>query len=122
MFENYFSEMFTMQGRINRAKYWGYSILTGIIFGIPAAIATSVFQNGLGLSIYIVLSLVSTYVGICQSVKRAHDLDKSGLFILLMLVPLVNLYPAILLAFVKGTDGQNSYGLDPLAAYNLNEA
>jgi len=50
---------------------------------------------------------------IAIAIRRLHDLDKSGWFYLLALVPLVSL---ILLVWfcMKGTDGPNRFGPDPL--------
>lgn len=49
-------------------------------------------------------------------VRRLHDIDKSGWFILINFVPLVG--PIILLVFfcTKGTAGTNRFGPDPLVA------
>jgi hypothetical protein len=47
-------------------------------------------------------------------VKRLHDLDRSGAHYWLLLVPLYNIYLALLLLFKKGTTGPNRFGPDPL--------
>ena len=47
-------------------------------------------------------------------VRRLHDLDKSGWWIWLFLVPLFNIYLGALLFFKKGTEGPNRFGMDPL--------
>jgi len=46
-------------------------------------------------------------------VKRLHDRNHSGWFALLLLVPLVNLWPAIEIMFLRGTRGPNRFGADP---------
>ena len=60
------------------------------------------------------LSIVNIYAIICILKKRSHDLNKSGLFVALSFIPIVNLYPAILFIFIRGTKGENKYGSDPL--------
>ncbi|GHU87403.1 hypothetical protein AGMMS49941_10860 [Deferribacterales bacterium] len=47
-------------------------------------------------------------------IKRCHDRNRSGWFILLFLVPIVNLWAIIELGFLRGTVGDNKYGCDPL--------
>jgi uncharacterized membrane protein YhaH (DUF805 family) len=47
-------------------------------------------------------------------IKRSHDRDRSGWFILLFLVPLLNLWPLIELLFLRGTIGSNRFGPDPV--------
>lgn len=52
--------------------------------------------------------------GIMMLARRLHDLDKSGWWMLLLCVPLVNILFYIYILFFKGTEGQNQYGEDPL--------
>ena len=59
-------------------------------------------------------SLFSFVSNIMMDVRRLHDLDLSGWWMLLMLVPLVNFFFALYMLFFKGTDGPNQYGEDPL--------
>lgn len=74
-------------------------------------------QPFIGIVVWI-LSLIGVIVGLiislASSIKRLHDLDKSGWFILLNFVPLVNIWMLIWLWFIKGTSGKNNYGEDPL--------
>jgi uncharacterized membrane protein YhaH (DUF805 family) len=48
------------------------------------------------------------------SVKRAHDRGRSWKFVLLLLVPGVNLWPLAELWLMRGTPGDNEYGPDSL--------
>lgn len=61
-----------------------------------------VFEN---LTFYIIPLLMSIFI-LIQAVKRMHDVNKSGLYLLL---PLSN----IILLLTKGTPYDNDYGLDP---------
>ena len=45
--------------------------------------------------------------------KRLHDLDRSGLWILLVFVPIVNVLQLIYLGVMDGTKGKNRFGLEP---------
>ena len=47
-------------------------------------------------------------------VKRAHDRNRTGWFVLLLFVPLVNLWPLVEFFFLRGTEGPNKYGPDPI--------
>ncbi|MCT4594041.1 MAG: DUF805 domain-containing protein [Anaeromicrobium sp.] len=106
---------FSYDGRINRAKFFGYNILLSAVSGIISFIINSLIQNSVGLMLSGIVGVASLYPMACLYIKRSHDLNKSGSFILLCLIPLVNLYPSIVLTFVKGTDGPNQYGEDPLS-------
>ena len=45
---------------------------------------------------------------------KYYDIDKSGYWGLLVLVPVVNFFFLLYLLFAKGTEGWNKYGNDPL--------
>jgi hypothetical protein len=49
-----------------------------------------------------------------QAIQRCHDCDKSGWLVLLMLVPLLNMFFALYLTFMPGTDGPNRFGARPV--------
>ena len=69
--------------------------------------------------VFALVSLVTLYCYLMLSIKRFHDMDKSGWFSLLALVPIVNLAVGLFwLGFIKGTDGANTYGADPLLLGN----
>lgn len=127
---NVMSLLFSFNGRIRRLHYWLASIamglIGGVVFGItigPAYAAmmmaaangetpdTSGF--GVGGLIYFVWFLFSFYVGLALAVKRIHDRDRGGIFLLLLFVPLLNLWPAIELLFLDGTPGPNKFGPSP---------
>lgn len=105
------------QGRARRSEYWYFALgnfLVGIVLGIlDAALFGSHGSTGpLGL-IYCLAALVPS---LAVSVRRLHDTDKSGWFLLLGLIPLIG--PIILLVFfaTMGTSGSNRFGSDPIRA------
>ena len=104
---------FSPSGRINRLRYWAHSMLVAIPFyilvGISAYLATSVSPLFWGIAAIAYIGLIAfSFIVIIQ---RLHDLNKSGWLSLLALVPLANIYLAILLVFFAGTPGRNDYGL-----------
>jgi uncharacterized membrane protein YhaH (DUF805 family) len=94
--------LFNLDGRVNRAKYWLYVVVSAAILMVFFVVVSLVFVNqlydprggfsfppgvlvGLGV-IYVLLLIVGIFVGI----KRLHDRDKSGWWLLLFyLVPMV---------------------------------
>jgi uncharacterized membrane protein YhaH (DUF805 family) len=65
----------------------------------------------------IVIALVAVFAGmvirIIAMVKRFHDLDKSGYYVLLHFVPLAGIVLELMLLFVAGTQGPNQFGPQP---------
>lgn len=62
---------------------------------------------------YSILVLLIMIVSVAVGVRRLHDVGKSGWFILIGLVPIVNVYVFYLMLIKKGDVGDNQYGPDP---------
>ena len=127
---------FSFKGRSNRARYWGGSILVGLISGIISTVvfavsgASMIDANGdinigaLGglLALIVPLGIVLWIWILSMQVRRLHDHDKSGWFVVafwaVQFIPVVSflawLWPFIWLGCMKGTTGPNKYGPDPL--------
>jgi uncharacterized membrane protein YhaH (DUF805 family) len=117
--------LFSFKGRIPRSTYWlKWSIpiiVISIILDILDPMLGTTYMIDPELNLHFgILSLIFTIVIIYPSTavafKRCHDRGRSGWFLLLFLIPIVNLWPTIELAFIKGTNGPNKYGDDPLGS------
>ena len=119
--------MWSIQGRVSRSQYWlvaGLSLfVSGIlilfsILAIPALIFMGYFSPNLASVLSITLNLLTLplwYLSVVTAVKRYHDRDKSGWWILIGLIPFIGfIWSFIECGFLKGTDGQNRFGEDPL--------
>ncbi|HKX79279.1 MAG TPA: DUF805 domain-containing protein [Novosphingobium sp.] len=109
-------------GRSRRKEYWMFFLLVVIVYAICNALimtgmpsfdpVTGQVSGGggilstVGWIIYAVFGLGSLIPSIAVGVRRIHDSDKSGWFIL---VPIYNL----ILMFMEGTKGPNRFGPDP---------
>lgn len=106
----------SFDGRINRAKFWaGYVILwvaSVIVIGLLAAI----LGDSAGFWIlYIVAVAFLVVAGLAVQIKRWHDRNKSGWWVLISLIPLIGpIWAIIETGFLPGTPGPNDYGPDPL--------
>ena len=79
-----------------------------LLFGAESA-ATSFVQA--------VVALVLLIPSLAVAIKRYHDRDKSGWWILILFVPIIGLiWYVVELGFLRGTPGPNRYGPDPLGA------
>lgn len=103
------------QGRVNRKQLWLYLVLPAVVVSlilslIDAAIGTVDPESGLGL-LSGLWSLIILIPAILIYIKRFHDRDKSGWWVLIGLIPIIGaLWLLIELGFLKGTDGPNRYG------------
>jgi uncharacterized membrane protein YhaH (DUF805 family) len=108
-------------GRARRSEYWYYSLMNLIIL-IIAAVIDNVVGLTLGGAPYGVLySLYALAVfipGLAVSVRRLHDVNKSGWFILIALIPLIGAIWLLVLFCTEGTKGNNQYGADPKSDFS----
>ena len=75
-----------------------------------AALATK------GMIPIIIVSLLFLYPALAVYAKRWHDRGKSGWWTLIGLVPIIGgIWLLVELGFLRGTEGPNQYGNDPLA-------
>lgn len=109
--------LLSTDGRLNRKPYWMTALVifaVSIVVGILDAIIFGTEANDIPV-LSMIYALAVIWPGIALGVKRLHDRGRSGWFFLLTLVPILNLWPMIEIYFLRGTQGSNNYGTDPLA-------
>jgi uncharacterized membrane protein YhaH (DUF805 family) len=110
-----FSNYVNFSSRAARSEYW-YWVLFAILVSIVANVLDALIMRGSGFSpISTIVGLGLILPGLAVSVRRLHDLDRSGWWLLLGFIPLVGAIVLIVWDCTKGTDGPNQYGADPLA-------
>ena len=113
-------------GRARRSEYWMF-LLFNIIFGVIAM----VIDNMLGLRItmtigdtsqmlpygyvYLAYALAVFIPGLAVSVRRLHDVGKSGWFFFIVLIPLIGAIWLIVLFCTDSIAEENEYGANPKA-------
>ncbi|WP_299195177.1 DUF805 domain-containing protein [uncultured Amphritea sp.] len=104
--------LFSFQGRIGRKFFWltalGMLVAEMVVFGLLTALTVSdeVLMIFVGL-VYIPL----VWVGLAIQVKRWHDRNKSGWWVLLNLVPLIGaIWVFIEVGCLAGDQNANDYG------------
>jgi uncharacterized membrane protein YhaH (DUF805 family) len=109
----------TNSGRINRQPYWIGSIILVVVSAIVDGIIAAILGHGfLGQLLVLIVSLILLYASINIGIKRFHDRDKSGWWVLIALVPLIGwIWYLIECGFLPGTSGPNRYGPDPLGGF-----
>ena len=103
-------------GRARRKEYWFFMLFNAIF-----AIAAMIVDNMLGLAIedvgygpvYLIYALVTLIPGIAVSVRRLHDIGKSGWYFLLAFIPCVGGIILLVFALTPGDTYTNDFGPDP---------
>ena len=103
VFKNYVN----FEGRATRPEYWWFTLAYAIVNIILSLIP----RAGTILSGFLGLAVLIPSIGV--AVRRLHDINKSGWWLLIALVPIVG-YIIVILWFVKPSDnGENKYGERP---------
>lgn len=121
------SQLFSFEGRVSRSKYWlvfllslfvSFAVVLFTILAMPALIFMGTFSPTVAsvTSILLYVLMIPMWIiSIATTVKRFHDRNKSGWWILISLVPIIGaLWILIECGFLKGTTGANNFGEDPL--------
>jgi uncharacterized membrane protein YhaH (DUF805 family) len=109
--------LFSFKGRASRKEYIVKLITIVIIFFILKLNLEYIDENDSWVLIILsCISVLLAYISIFQyfplAIRRLHDLNSSGWFVLISFVPFGQLL-ILWLMFKKGTDGVNDYGEPP---------
>lgn len=102
------------QGRARRQEYWMYALINLIIVVILSIIDTLIFNSGNNF-ISGIYSLAVLIPGIAVSVRRLHDTDRSGWWLLLSLIPIVGIIVLLVFMASEGDRANNRFGTNPKA-------
>jgi len=104
-----FAHYVKFDGRANRAMYWWWTLfvvlvaIVGVI--IDVQLSSGVISALIGLALFL--------PGLSVAIRRLHDTDKTGWFILLALIPLVGTIILLVFFLMPGTQGANRFGEQP---------
>lgn len=106
---------FSLRGRVSRRDFWLYGVLALIGLAVLAHALLGIARVSAPSADLIVNGLL-LWPALAVSVKRWHDRNKTGWWVLLNAVPVIGwLWALIDNGFVRGTAGPNRFGDDPLA-------
>lgn len=101
------------EGRARRAEYWYFELFTILI-----ALGLGLLEGLLGIAphsdnsiLATIFQLIILLPSIGVSIRRMHDVNKSGWYILIPIYSLI-------LALTPGDSGDNRYGSDPILDEN----
>ena len=103
------SDYVVFSRRASRPEYWGF-----ILFAVLLTLAAAIFDSLLGgkvadSAVWLFLLLPNLAV----SVRRLHDLDRTGWWLLLGLVPLIGAIVLLIWFFRRGKPETNRFGPPP---------
>jgi len=90
-------------GRVGREEYWSFVLVSAVVYLLLSLLLS------LGI-IYIISAIIPS---IAVAVRRLHDTDRSGWWILMSFIPIVGWIIVIVRLVEKGNAGENRFGLEP---------
>ncbi|MEI9964107.1 MAG: DUF805 domain-containing protein [Caulobacteraceae bacterium] len=136
---NVLQRALSFEGRQRRRDFW----LTVLVLWVISWILTSIVRAVYAPAVYVtsdhpvmrwmvfqhmsagfgVVGLILLWPSLANGVKRCHDRDKSGWWMLLTLIPLIGwIWWLIELGFLDGTPGSNRFGPSPKGMGGSEEA
>jgi uncharacterized membrane protein YhaH (DUF805 family) len=106
-FDNYVN----FNGRASRPAFWWW-----VLFAFLVGIAANIIDAAINSTIISVLtSLALLLPGLAVSVRRLHDTNRSGWWILISLIPIVGIIVLIVFWVQESDAGSNQHGPAPAA-------
>lgn len=114
-----------VSGRSPRSEYWYFSYLFPFVlaFTVGLALGMAGFYMGqilgytwgpVARAFEYAIWVPSALAGISIAVRRLHDTDRRGWWLLLNLIPLIGQIVLFIFYITRGTTGKNRFGEDPL--------
>lgn len=120
------NSVFSANGRFGRLSFFAWLFIITIVFysvfGVTAALfapddymqSTENLLGGfpvLAIIIFVILYIALLYLNFVFTIRRLHDMNKTGWLSLLVIIPVINFFFVLYLSIGKGTPGANNYGL-----------
>jgi uncharacterized membrane protein YhaH (DUF805 family) len=102
-------------GRARRKEYWMFALINFLIYVVLVVIdVQSGMSNPMGLGVLSGLYSLAVFVpSLAVSVRRLHDTDRSGWWLLILLVPLIGLIVFLVFMLLDSQPGENRHGPSP---------
>jgi uncharacterized membrane protein YhaH (DUF805 family) len=106
----------TFTGRARRKEFWFFQLFV-LLIGIALSLVDRMLgvlddETGFGV-LSGIFSLAMFLPNLAVSVRRLHDTDRSGWWLLLCFIPLIGIVVLLVFFVLDGTRGTNRFGEDP---------
>jgi uncharacterized membrane protein YhaH (DUF805 family) len=110
-----FSNYVTFSGRAARSEFWYWTLFAVLVSAACSIVDEALLPNVESGLFGPLISLALVLPGLAVSVRRLHDIDRTGWWLLISLTIILIILLIVWDCF-KGTAGPNRFGPDPLAA------
>ena len=107
-----FRKYVDFKGRARRPEYWWWTLFN-VLLSIPLALVDVAIEGAGGPAVLSNLVNLALFLpSLAVGVRRLHDTDRRGWWLLLWLIPLIGWIIIIVFLCQRGTDGANRFGSD----------
>ena len=99
---------FVFEGRASRSEYWWFQLIVS-----PSYFVSTFLENEIGY-FFLGITLFTLIPAISAGVRRLHDTNRSGFFLLISFIPFLGGLVLLFFLIPEGTKGKNRFGPDPL--------
>lgn len=104
-----FTQYATFSGRARRSEYWWF-----FLFNLIVSVAVANLDWFASTQAFSVVTAIALFIpSIAVTVRRFHDVGRSGWWILTGFIPIVGLIILIAFTLTDSDPGSNSYGPSP---------
>lgn len=108
-----FSNYLNFRGRASRSEYWWWALFTILLAIAIQVVLGTLLGEETGAFLANLASLVVLLPSIAVGVRRLHDTDRSGWWMLIGFIPVIGIIVLIVFFVQTGTDGPNRFGPPP---------
>ena len=99
---------FVFEGRASRSEYWWFQLIVS-----PSYLISTILENEIGY-FFLGITLFTLIPAISAGVRRLHDTNRSGFFLLISFIPFIGGLVLLFFLIPEGTKGKNRFGPNPL--------
>ena len=99
---------FVFEGRASRSEYWWFQLIVTPSYFISTFMENEVSYIFLGITLFTLIPAISA------GVRRLHDTNRSGFFLLISFIPFIGGLILLFFLIPEGTKGKNRFGPNPL--------
>lgn len=103
-------------GRAQRAEYWWFALAIFLISLVLTIVDVALFEGAVeDIGVFSTIFGLATMIpSFAVGARRLHDINRTGWWQLLWLVPVVGWIVLLIFLVSKGDVGENPHGADPL--------
>ncbi|MFY1694767.1 MULTISPECIES: DUF805 domain-containing protein [unclassified Solwaraspora] len=104
------------RGRARRAEYWWFVLFTAIVAVVASILDVTLGTGfeGEGIGVFYMIAILGIALpSLAVAVRRLHDTERSGWWVLISPVPLIGPLTMLIFTVQEGSPGPNRFGPSP---------